>query len=144
MRIQLVRSRALSGMTETQGILTIGDARFYTMEQPWRDNAIGHSCVPEGVYTLSPHVSPSKGQCFILDNPALNVYAAYPPPDGGRSLILIHSANFASQLQGCIAPGLERGQIDGVDAVLDSRVAMSRVLNLLNGATHELEVTWDA
>lgn len=143
MQLQLVRSRILSNDSETQGVLVVGDTRFYTMEQPWRNNLIGHSCVPEGSFALMPHVSPTKGRCYILSNPALNVYADDPPP-GGRSLILIHAANFASQLQGCIAPGLERGQIDGVDAVLSSRDAMARLMLLLAGDSHTLDVSWSS
>jgi hypothetical protein len=144
MNLTLTRERARSNDQETQGTLQINSATFYTMEQPWNNNAIGHSCVPVGVYEVIPHFSPTKGDCWILNGPAQNVYAD-DPPSGGRSLILIHSANFAAQLQGCIAPGIDRGSISGVDAVLASREAMSRLQSILGRIiTHRLTVCWDS
>lgn len=144
MNLTLIRERAISTSTETQGTLRIGDLVLFTIEQPWNNNVIGHSCIPTGSYRVIPHVSPTKGDCWIIDGPAQNVYAENPP-SGGRSLILIHSANFASQLEGCIAPGMNRGQIDGIDAVLSSREAMTQLQSILGRSeVHSLDAEWDS
>lgn len=148
MEITLVRSRADSNDQETFGLLTAGALALQTVEQPWKDNLIGHSCVPAGTYAISPHVSPTKGSVYILDGPAQNVYAEFPPPPGGRSLILIHVANCAVELQGCIAPGLSKGQLflQGAErnGVLESSTALRQLLALLAGETHSLAIEWDA
>jgi hypothetical protein len=148
MDLTLVRSLSDSNDQETFGVLTAGDLSLQTVEQPWKDNLIGHSCVPVGSYTVSPHVSPTKGNVYILDGPAQNVYAEDPPPPGGRSLILIHVANCAVELEGCIAPGLSRGVLNlrGAErnGVLGSRAALDQLLELLAGETHTLSVAWDS
>jgi hypothetical protein len=148
MQLTLVRSRADSNDQETFGLLSAGDLVLQTVEQPWKDNLIGHSCVPAGSYTISPHVSPTKGNVYILDGPAQNVYAEDPPPPGGRSLILIHIANSAIELEGCIAPGLSKGVLflRGAErnCVLDSKAALQQLFDLLAGETHTLSVDWDS
>lgn len=70
-----------------------------TVEQPWRDNAKGRSCVPEGDYELRPWDSDRYGRMVVLVNPALQVYAteaAVPREQRGiaRSACLIHAANW--------------------------------------------------
>ncbi len=35
-----------------------GNAILKTVERPWKNNAAGISCVPEGTYDLVPHNSP--------------------------------------------------------------------------------------
>ena len=147
MDLTLLRSRTDSNDQETFGQLTAGDLRLLTVEQPWRDNLIDHSCVPVGSYTISPHLSPTKGSVYILDGPAQNVYAE-DPPAGGRSQVLIHVANCAMELEGCIAPGLSRGVLflKGADhnCVLQSHTALTQLLDLLAGKTHTLTIAWDA
>ena len=83
----------------TLGVLTAQglDGPLYTLELPWRDNALRVSCVPEGTFHYSKWDSPHFGREVIrLD-------------DGDvmpRSAILCHVANRPSELLGCIAPGL--------------------------------------
>lgn len=89
------------------GLLSVGDQQFFTIEQPWRDNKIGESCVPAGSYKLVPYSSPTHGATYCLDNPLLNIYGPGPYPVGGRSYCELHSANWARQLEGCIALGME-------------------------------------
>lgn len=105
-----------------------------TCEQPWRDNQKGHSCIPEGDYELRPHNSAKHGLTVSFHNPALNVYAEpgdIPPDIDGRSVCLIHAANWPSQLQGCVAPGEAVTNIPpGGKGVTSSRVAMGKLMNL--------------
>lgn len=100
---------------DTQGRLIIGNWRCWTIEQPWvRWNYPGgkpfESCVPDGKYDLVPFLRPSGERAFALVNERLGVYFAKADMPGGRGrfLCLIHGANFASDVQGCIAPGKNR------------------------------------
>lgn len=65
----------------------------YTVELPWRDNAVGESCIPPGVYRAIRHDSPIFGSSLWLQDVP------------GRTEILVHPANAPHQLDGCIAPG---------------------------------------
>ncbi len=92
---------------QSLGILTIYDDNGFpywecrTLELPDKDNQLRKSCIPEGEYWVEKRNSPKYGDHFhILDVP-------------GRTLILIHNANFVRQLLGCIAVGLAHTDIDG-------------------------------
>ena len=100
-------SRTASTELATSGTLLAADSLFHTIEQPWRNNLKGHSCVPVGTYDLIPYQSPRHGATWQLHNPALNIYGRGNVPEGGRSACEIHSANWAEQLEGCIALGLD-------------------------------------
>lgn len=77
----------------TLGKLFVGDFECFTLECPWKDNAVGESCIPEGVYDVAPD---EEGR-----------YTGYPELQAvpGRTEIIIHPANWVHQIQGCIAPG---------------------------------------
>jgi hypothetical protein len=103
--------RTISTSQAMCGDCTIDGAQYFTLEQPWRDNLEGHSCVPAGIYQLIPYISVRHGSTFCLHNPALNIYGppevtGVPIPVGGRSYCELHSANWPEQLEGCIAFGL--------------------------------------
>lgn len=133
----------------TSGTLLAQGALFYTIEQPWRENLKGHSCVPVGLYELVPFQSPKHGATWQLHNPTLNIYGRGEVPDGGRSLCEIHSANWAEQLEGCIALGLDhQPMLDALTgkvepAIEGSRDAIAHLLALLGPLTegHTLTIT---
>lgn len=135
MIIQLLRTQYTD--TSTVGYIDLAGWTFYTIEQPWRDNEQGHSCVPVGTYTLIPYVSPRHGATYCLHNPLLNIYGTGTIPPGGRSYCEIHSANWASQLNGCIALGSDdvpmfnpaTGKVEL--AVEDSRNAVAKFLSII-------------
>ena len=99
-----------------EGILNVGGSRYYTMERPWKDNHAGISCVLPYLYDLVPHVIEHGEliglQCYALSNPNAGVFpeppADYTGSNSVRVAILIHPANWAFQLLGCIAPGKSR------------------------------------
>jgi hypothetical protein len=64
-----------------------------TLEDPWDNNKRGVSCIPEGVYSFSPH----NGVKFK------NVWIASNVP--GRTGILIHAGNSTADTSGCILVG---------------------------------------
>lgn len=127
-----------------EGILRIGSSQYYTMERPWKDDHAGISCVLPGQYDLVPHVIEHGAllglKCYALSNPDLGVFpeppANYTGPNAVRVAILIHPANWAFQLLGCIAPGKSRGLLTAPDgtqqpAVLQSRDAFDEIMGIL-------------
>lgn len=104
--------RVESGPNGTFGLLEVEGLRLHTIELPWRFNLRNVSCIPVGAYSVIRWESPSKGDCFkVLDVP-------------DRDDILIHSGNTIYQFQGCIGVGRDRGYLDDMPAVLQSRAAM--------------------
>ena len=144
---------------ETEGVMILPNGkRFATIEKPWVPNPNGakggktfESCIPDGMYRLMPHESRSKGPVYIIVNDDLGVYAFKRPmgfeKDQGRRLCYIHSANWAFQLEGCIAPGLNRTPMrpkDGMimPAVSSSGSAMSMLRGMLGREKqHLLSIT---
>lgn len=140
--------------TETEGLLTVGDLKLVTIEQPWVPNPNGaggglpfNSCVPEGMYELRPWIRPSGAEAYILFSPQLGVYLLPEDhPEGkGRDLCLFHSGNWVDDVVGCIAPGLFRAFMSApgsvvAPAVSSSRTAMKKFLKALGRKRHLLNV----
>lgn len=102
---------------QTRGFLYANPLRLPTLEEAWvadpdgpggqrRTEGLPESCVPDGVYTLRPHVSAKFGLVYALVRPELGVW--YQPneiPAGqkwGRSAILIHGGSTLEHTLGCI------------------------------------------
>jgi hypothetical protein len=113
--------------TCTPGRLHIDGTVFATMERA-RDG--DHPCIPEGTYQLVPHVSPKHGDVYSFVG-GVCYENEVPQGEEGRCLILLHSANTASELLGCVAPGLSPGYIGQERAVLHSKAAMSAIREML-------------
>lgn len=144
--MNITLKRVQSDDTCTRGLITLEDGTLiYSLELPWKNNEKNVSCVPPGVYQLIPYTSHKHDSTWYLQNADLDVGG-----DGAhRSFCEIHSANWASQLEGCIALGLDdkpmynpaEGEI--VPAVEQSRLAINRIKNVLgigsNGNTLTIE-----
>jgi hypothetical protein len=81
--------------TEKHTVGTLCDRNVliaHTMELPWKDNKRGESCIPEGIYHVVPDSTGKHRYFRVLDV-------------DGRDMIEIHKANWAFQLDGCIACG---------------------------------------
>jgi hypothetical protein len=127
-------------ITCTLGVLSTADGlnTWQTIEQPWT-SAVGtpagmrdHSCVPAGTYELVKHSSEEHPGVWALVNANLDVYhydtdVPIEKKDVARTVCLIHSANLASELEGCIAPGKVRARNAGMWEVLQSRDAVAEV-----------------
>jgi len=116
-------TRLIDTGEETQGFLSVmykdQSLTLQTLELPWKDNKQDISCIPIGTYGYEKWFSPKfKTTVFRL----LHV--------PGRTNILIHPANYVRQLRGCIAPGLNKKDIDG-DGKLDVTKSRQALYNLL-------------
>lgn len=131
--------RSTSTEDGTFGVVTLDDniTTFNSLELPWKDNDSSISCIPTGTYLCNWINSPKHGPCYeVMDVP-------------NRSMIEIHSANFAgdiakgklSQLLGCIALGNRVGELEGQEAVLDSRNAILHFHKIMNQESFKLVIS---
>jgi len=135
--IRLRLERYTKASKATHGKLRVLDecadilSEFHSLELPWRNNEKGKSCIPEGEYIVRHRFSQKyKDHLIVLDAETKD----HPYP---RTFILIHPANYVSQLRGCIALGLGSIDMNG-DEVLDvtnSRKACERLLDFVKGDT---------
>lgn len=120
----MILERFYHGGDCTIGRLLFGGDQVFTMERGWLCNVPFQSCIPDGTYKLNAYSSPKYPDVWqIADVP-------------GRTHILIHTANYAKQLAGCIAPGLAYtirapSEDDEACAVWSSRKACGRVFEYL-------------
>lgn len=120
-----------------EGILTIPALKFssYSLELPWRDNRPNVSCIPPGTYPLAWRISRRFKAYHIKNVPS-------------RSAILIHSGNFAGDIekgfkthvQGCVLLGRKFGKLQGQRAVLSSRNTVKEFNALLEGRTARITI----
>lgn len=95
------------------GVILHTNRVLYTLEKPlilssqWRGGKPFESCVPFGTYELIPHNGNKYKNVFALVNHGLGVYHHKHERANrtDRYGILIHVANWVSQLEGCIAVG---------------------------------------
>lgn len=140
MHIRLIRD---PHVTCTLGVMSLNDRHWQSLERPWvpgpPGGTKGISCVPTGTYRLVRHDSESHPRSFALVNEEFGVYhLEVPPGKQGRTVCLIHVANFVQELRGCIALGMERSN----EALLQSKRAIDQFYALvpwLDGA-HTLEI----
>lgn len=127
--MELLLSRFCYSEMGVFGEMTVGDQRLFTVEQPWRNNTPTKSCIPIGEYQCVPRRYHRGGYdaIEIKDVP-------------GRSHILFHKANLASQLAGCIAPGYVLGYLNGSWAVLDSGKAFEHLMSVWGGKSFRLRI----
>lgn len=127
--------------TETEGVMLAGGLELFTIERPWMPSKTGIggepfiSCIPEGVYQLTAFSSSRHKDAWMLANHSLGVYRTpsdIPVNYKRRYGILIHSANFANQLEGCIAPGITRTIFNEKRAVGSSSKALSELNKVLD------------
>lgn len=106
----------------TLGVMLVDGVAFHSLELPWCDNQPRRSCIPQGMYACKLVQSPRFGRVFTVTNVP------------GRSAILIHSGNFAgdvergyqSHVQGCILLGLRRGKMANISGSPQSAVLLSK------------------
>jgi len=120
---------------QTLGALVIYDGvdkvfECVTLELPWKGNKTNISCIPKGVYNVVHRESTKYGDHLYIEDV------------NDRSYILIHVANYVSQLKGCIALGKRFADINGDDAldVVSSRNTLKKLVDVIpiEGITLEI------
>jgi Family of unknown function (DUF5675) len=125
-----IKTVAQTEAAGTQSVMTYHDIAFaLTLELPWRDNHPDVSCIPGGLYVCKRIVSPHFGDVFEVQNVP------------GRDHVLLHKANFLTDLKGCIAVGEQfAGPVDA-PFLGDSKQGYDQFMGLLVGETEfELEI----
>ncbi len=113
--------------------------KLHGIEQPWRDNKPFKSCIPSGMYTLLPWESEKFGDCYVFVGGEVSLYEG----NGSRYACLIHSANYAHQLQGCLAVGLSEGvSEDGKPAVWNSKKAVQKLQDVVGEGPAQVNIRW--
>ena len=120
----------------TIGFLTIHQTSFAIIELPWKNNEPNFSCIPEGSYSVVVRRSSKYGVTYWLQNVV------------DRSWILIHSGNYAGDVfkhykthsAGCLLIGTTHGILNGQVAVLASRIAFVKFMQLAKGMAFKLNV----
>lgn len=107
-----------------------GESLCITCEPPWDDNQHGISCIPEGTYHCVKHNSTAHPDTWAVTNVP------------NRTSILIHSGNTIKDTQGCILVGKSYGELGGLPAVLDSRLAMNLLRKRLPDE-FDLTIEWE-
>lgn len=124
----------------TLGFLHLPGLILCTIELPWiasptcNGGLKGKSCVPAGYYRLVRHDSPKHPKTWALVNHGLDVVHYENDdhdPDEDRATCLIHIANYASQLQGCIGIGLAHTKFENGYMVTNSAKAMDKLRAIL-------------
>lgn len=110
-----------------------------TVEREWADNKANISCIPEGEYFVERYNSPRHGECWIVSGGTVDKFSG---GNGERWGILLHAANYPTELAGCIAPvaklmgnaaRLGGGQSRNAFSALNDALALS--------ASHTLSIT---
>jgi hypothetical protein len=138
-KMKLTLHRHESTDQGTFGSLYIGDEKkFATVEKPWFRNMPFKSCVPDGHYKLVPFSSPKYGNVLCMVDMDGEV-TKYKEVKSKRYACLIHVANYAKEVQGCIGLGKEHvGQM-----VTSSRASIKEFYNLVSPyEEHHLHIRW--
>lgn len=77
-----------------------GEMICLTLEEPWKDNKEGISCIPEGRYFCTRYNSPKLIKAGKQDP---EVILLHDVPN--RSYVQIHIGNNLDDVEGCIMPG---------------------------------------
>ncbi|CAB4165409.1 hypothetical protein UFOVP820_44 [uncultured Caudovirales phage] len=150
MILELIRDTSLPYCT--LGRLIVAGKTFFTIERPWIPDprspggTKGVSCIPTGEYRLERHSGEAFQKVWAMVNAANGVY--HLPADvpaglrsSARTACLIHPANWAHELRGCIAPGKTRA-MDSTRhwMVTRSRDAVNEIRTLI-GTSLDLKLT---
>jgi len=115
--------------TGTLGVMQIPSNQlhtFYTIERPWLNNKPFESCIPLGEYSIKWKESPKFGMCYEVENVE------------ERTHILLHVANFPTDVVGCIGLGMDL--MGDRIAVASSKLAMEKFHDLTGGRPWQLKI----
>lgn len=117
--IDLLLSRIATNDNGTFGVLLWNYQPFaLSLEDPWRNNKRGMSCIPAGTYSCKRVNSPKFGDTFEVTDVQ------------SRTHILFHKGNTHEDTEGCILIGEEFGVLTGEPALLASRKGFAEFQSL--------------
>ncbi len=127
--------RTQDDKTCTLGLLIIHGSgmTFCTLEEPWKDNKRGISCIPNGTYKVVPHGWEAASK--VRFKRAYRLLGTEP-----RTAILIHRGNTVDDIEGCILVGTNHGTLRGKAAVLNSEKAMNALRGIIGQKEFTLEI----
>ncbi len=136
----IIVNRDFSDDKQTLGVCYVRDEqgkiifKSESLERGWLDNKSRVSCIPEGGYPVRLEYSNRFRK---------KLYEIYEVE--GRSECKFHSANYWFQLNGCIALGQKRKDIngDGYHDVTSSKVTMRKFHDAMGGDTKALLIVND-
>ncbi len=112
-----------------------------TVEKPWRNNELSISCIPEGLYDLG-----SRESSVVTRTSKEQYRVGWEICDvpGGRTYIMVHIANYARSLAGCVGVGEKLTVIGDSFAVSNSIKAFDTFMNTMDiNEGHVLSITFD-
>lgn len=116
-----------------------GGAAFVTLEQPWRNNAKGESCIPAGVYPMEMRQSPMVYRTSAKQFARGWEIRGVP----NRSLIMVHPGNWMDDSNGCILVGRQFDVIKGKPGITSSRAAFTDMMGRLSMRDDwRIEIRW--
>jgi len=112
-----------------------------TVEKPWWDNELSVSCIPEGLYDLrsreSGVIRRTSKEKYRTGWEICNV-------PGGRTYIMVHIANYARSLEGCVGVGEKLTVIGDSFAVSNSAKAFDKFMDSLDiNKDHVVSITFN-
>ena len=124
MKLTLIRDED-TGKETIGRMYCMNEFMCYTIERPWLDNKRRVSCIPKGTYSLS---TKEYGRFYDKYNLPIPILGGTDP----RSEILIHPANYAKDLAGCIGVGDKKTE----NSVLNSRKTWFKYLPIFSECTN--------
>lgn len=127
----LTLTRVKEAGNATLGHLTVPgvDGFLWTLEDKWRDNAPGESCIPPGEYHCVPHGwEPNSPFHFKKVWRLVGVE--------GREAILLHAGNSDADTRGCLLVGMANVG----DKITESRIAIELLRKVIGNNDFALKV----
>ena len=152
MRLFINRHESTAGGTLSDVVLKENTSdevilKLSGIECPWRDNKPAGSCIPGGDYGLVPHNSDRFPNVWAFVGGTVAHYPDSMNEDQTRYACLIHSANYAHQIFGCLAVGISDGETEHngsmIPAVWNSRDVVNALREHLGTTvSHTAHIRW--
>lgn len=125
--------RFLSTNGFVAGTIELDDCTIYTLELPWRNNERGMSCIPHGLYEVTPHGWEEDTQVKFKQTYHIQDVV-------GRSAILIHVGNYTKDTDGCVLVGMGF-KVDAESVMItNSKVAMNKLRQTLGTSEFKINI----
>jgi hypothetical protein len=122
--------RLQTGEQGTFGVLLINREVFcMTLEPPDRQNKVDISCIPAGQYIVKPHLSPTLGEVYYIQNVI------------DRMFIYFHRGKYLKDTKGCILIGKYIERVDDAFVLRHPRDTFDMLQEVVGEPFH-LTIKW--